>query len=53
MIIYLSISSRPDLDFIANVQHPSTLNILASFEYKNSMKRWLIYRPKTPTAHIT
>ncbi len=41
MIIYLSISSRPDLDFIANVQHPSTLNILASFEYKNSMKRWL------------
>lgn len=40
MIIYLSISSRPDLDFIAKIQHPSTLNILASFEYKNSMKQW-------------
>ena len=40
MIIYLSISSRPDLDFISRIEKPQNLNILASFEYRTSMKKW-------------
>lgn len=40
MNIYLSISSRPDLDYISSICDPAKLNILCSFEYRASMKQY-------------